>query len=153
MHRMHRMRGFTLVETMVVLVILTILTTLAYPSYARHMRAARRIEGQVALLDRLQQQERYFMRNNSYLAFGASATDPRASQFQAWSGAGAAHSAYELEGYACPGQDIADCVEVRATPGTALVDSRFKDPDCGVLTQDSVGRRSASGPAGAACWP
>ena len=146
-------RGFTLLEVLVVLVILMILTTLAYPSYARYVTRARRIEGLVALLDTLQQQERYFMRNNTYIAFNAASTDPRERQFHAWSGAAAASSAYEIEARACPGQDIAECIEVRATPGTASVDSRFRDPECGVLTQDSVGRRSASGTAGAACWP
>ena len=146
-------RGFTLIEMMVVLVILTILTTLAYPSYARYVTKARRIEGQVALLDTLQQQERYFMRNNTYIAFSTASTDPRERQFRAWSGASAARSAYELAGRPCPGQAIADCIEVRALPGTGNVDNRFRDPDCGMLTIDSVGRRSASGTAGAACWP
>jgi type IV pilus assembly protein PilE len=150
---MRNERGFTLLEVMVVLVILMILTTLAYPSYARYLAKARRIEGQVALLDALQQQERYFMRNNTYVAFSAASTDPGARQFRAWSGASAATSAYEIEGLACPNQAIADCIEVRATPGTGNVDGRFSDPDCGVLTLDSVGRRGASGTAGAACWP
>ena len=150
---MRNQRGFTLLEVLVVLVILMILTTLAYPSYARHMTKARRIEGQVALLDTLQQQERYFMRNNTYIAFSAASTDPRERQFRAWSGAVAANSAYEIEGRACSGLEISDCIEVRATPGSANVDSRFSDPECGVLTQDSVGRHSASGTAGAACWP
>ncbi|WP_332847964.1 type IV pilin protein [Massilia sp. S19_KUP03_FR1] len=150
---MRNQGGFTLLEVMVVLVILMILTTLAYPSYARYMTMARRIEGQVALLDALQQQERYFMRNNTYIAFSAASTDPRERQFHAWSGASAAKSAYEIEGRACPGQALADCIEVRATPGTANVDGHFSDPECGVLTQDSVGRRSASGTAGPACWP
>jgi type IV pilus assembly protein PilE len=145
-------RGMTLVEVMIVLVIVMILTTLAYPSYAGYVTKARRIEGQVALVDTMQQQERYFARNNSYLAFSAASTEPAERLFRPWSSATAARSAYELEGRACPGQSIAYCIELRATPGTAQVDSYFKDPDCGVLTLDSAGRQGASG-AARNCWP
>lgn len=145
-------RGVTLVEVMIALVIVMILTTLAYPSYAGYITRTRRIEGIIALAETMQQQERYFMRNNRYLAFSAAAPDPDAPQFRAWSGSTAARSAYELAGRACPGQDIADCIELHATPGSAVVDSNFKDPDCGVLVLDSAGRRSASGTA-TNCWP
>ena len=144
--------GFTLLELMIVMAIIMVLTTLAYPSYADHIRKTRRIEGQVALIDAMQQQERYFMRNNTYLAFDAASTAPETRQFRTWSGASAAKSAYEIAGYACPGQDVADCIELRATPGTGRVDGRFTDPVCGVLTLDSAGRRSASG-SSANCWP
>jgi len=145
-------RGFTLVEVVIVLAIVTILTTLAYPGYAGYITKTRRLEGLVALMETMQQQERYFMRNNGYLAFSAASTEPAERQFRAWSGASAGKSAYEMEGRACPGQAITDCIELRATPGTQSVDSGFRDPDCGVLTLDSVGRRSASG-AAVNCWP
>ena len=145
-------RGWTLVELMIVLVIVMILTTLAYPSYAAYITKTRRIEGQVALVDAMQQQERYFMRNNTYLAFSAASTEPAEQQFRPWSGASAARSAYQLEGHACPGLSIAECIELRATPGTDQVDSRFRDPDCGALTLDSAGRQGASGPS-LTCWP
>jgi type IV pilus assembly protein PilE len=147
-----RHRGMTLVEVMIVLVIVMILTTLAYPSYAGYVTKTRRIEGQVALVETMQQQERYFARNNSYLAFSAASTEPTEQMFRAWSAPSAVRSAYELEGRACPGQSIADCIELRASPGTKQVDSRFKDPDCGVLTLDSAGRQGASG-AALNCWP
>ena len=145
-------RGMTLVEVMIVLAIVMILTTLAYPSYAGYITKTRRIEGQIALVDRLQQQEGYFRRNNTYLAFGTASTDPAERQFRFWSGASAARSAYQIEGQACAGQSIAECIELVATPGTAQVDGRFKDPDCGVLTLDSAGRQGASG-AAQNCWP
>jgi len=145
-------RGMTLVEVMIVLVIVMILTTLAYPSYAGYVTKTRRIEGQVALVETMQQQERYFARNNSYLAFSAASTEPAEVLFRPWSAPSAVRSAYELEGRACPGQSITDCIELRATPGTAQVDGRFKDPDCGVLTLDSAGRQGASG-AALNCWP
>jgi type IV pilus assembly protein PilE len=145
-------RGLTLIEVMIALAIVMILTALAYPSYAGYMTRTRRIEGMVALVETMQQQERYFMRNNRYLSFSAVAPVPDAPQFHAWSGSSAARSAYELEARACPGQTSDDCIELRATPGTGNVDSNFKDPDCGVLILDSTGRRSATG-AAANCWP
>jgi type IV pilus assembly protein PilE len=150
--RMRHEPGFTLLELLIVMAVIMVLTTLAYPSYADHIRKTRRIEGQVALIEAMQQQERYFMRNNTYLAFGAAAPAPGAGQFRTWSGASAARSAYEIAGEACPGQAITDCIELRATPGTAHVDGRFTDPACGALTLDSAGRRGASGPS-ASCWP
>ena len=149
---MSPVRGLTLIEVMIALVIVMILTTLAYPSYAGYITRTRRIEGMIALVETMQQQERYFMRNNRYLAFSAAAPDPDAPQFHAWSGSSAAKSAYEVDGRACAGQAITDCIELHATPGTANADGNFKDSGCGVLMLDSTGRRSASG-AATNCWP
>ncbi|MDQ2818991.1 MAG: type IV pilin protein [Pseudomonadota bacterium] len=149
---MRQAKGVTLIEVMIALAILMILTTLAYPGYASYIIRTRRLEGMVALVETMQQQERYFMRNNRYLDFSAAAPDPDAPQFHAWSGASAARSAYELDGRACPGQALADCIELHASPGTAQVGTNFKDPDCGVLMLDSTGRRTASGTA-SNCWP
>jgi type IV pilus assembly protein PilE len=142
--------GFTLVELMVVVAIVGILGTLAYPTYAGYIVRTRRTEGQVALIEAMQRQERYRVQHNTYVGF--SADEPGTDGFTWWSGANAAASAYELDARACPERDIAECVEVRARPGTARVDARFRDPDCGVLTLDSTGRQGAQS-TGARCWP
>jgi type IV pilus assembly protein PilE len=142
--------GFTLVELMVVVAIVGILGTLAYPTYAGYIVRTRRTEGQVALIEAMQRQERYRVQHNTYVGF--SADEPGTDGFTWWSGANAAASAYELDARACPERDIAECVEVRARPGTARVDARFRDPDCGVLTLDSTGRQGAQS-AGVRCWP
>jgi len=147
---MNAQRGFTLVEMLVVLLILAVLAALAYPSYASHVTRTRRTEGQIALIEAMQQQERYHMLHNSYVEFSSSA-DAGALGLRWWSGASPAASAYELDAHACAGQDIADCVEVRARPGTDKVDSRFRDPECGALTLDSVGTHAAQGTR--RCWP
>lgn len=147
-----RQGGFSLVEIMVALAIVGILASVVYPAYANYIVRSRRIEGQLALLDALQRQERYYSAHNTYIAFSADAIDPDASRFKWWSGAVAGGSAYELSGAACPGSDISECVEVKAVPGTARVDARFVDADCGTLGADSIGRRSASG-AAPRCWP
>jgi type IV pilus assembly protein PilE len=144
------MKGFTLVEVMVVLVILAVLGALAYPTYAGYIRKSRRVEGQVALIDAMQQEERYYSQHNSYAPF--SADDPEPGPMRWWSGSVAAGSAYELDAYACPGQGIGECVELRARPGTQRVDARFRDPECATLTLDSTGRQASSGTL-AQCWP
>jgi len=108
------------------------------------------------LLQLMQQQERYYSQNNSYLLFSAASTDSASRQFQWWSGDGpegsAGRSAYEIEAVACAGMQINQCVLLRALPGTHRVDPQFRDPDCGVLSLNSAGVRASSGPA-AHCWP
>jgi len=145
-------KGFTLVELMAVLAILAILAALVYPSYTQQVVKARRIEAQLALLDIMQRQEQYRALHHSYLAFSIDTDEADTGQFPAWSGSSPAASAHELDGYACPGQEIAHCIELRARPGTVNVDAGFADPDCGDLTLDSTGRQTASGPS-SRCWP
>lgn len=144
--------GFTLIEMLVVLVIAGILAALTYPSYARQVAKARRVEAQMTLLEVMGRQEQHRTLHQSYVAFSQASNDPDAAAFRWWIGASPAASAYELDGHACPGQDIAQCIELRARPGTANVDVRFADPGCGTLTLDSTGAQSASGPA-SGCWP
>jgi type IV pilus assembly protein PilE len=145
-------RGFTLIEIMIAVAIIGILASIAYPGYTAYTIRARRIEGQLALLENMQRQERYHSQHNTYVAFDADAVGPGAAFFKWHSGAAAAHSAYELRGQACPGQPIALCIELQALPGTARVDASFRDSECATLTLDSVGRQGATGTL-ARCWP
>lgn len=149
---MHRRTGFTLIELLIVLATLAVLAAIAYPSYAGYVTKARRMEGQIALIEALQQQERLYTRGNTYVAFSSTATEPQAQRFKWWSGSTAATSAYELRAHACPGKELAQCVELQATPGSAKVDVTFRDAECQILTLNSVGERTASG-AHARCWP
>lgn len=145
-------RGFTLVEMLVVLAILSILGAIAYPGYMGHVVKARRVEAQLALVDAMQRQEQYRALHHTYVAFSAASLDADSSQFHWWLGARPEDSAYELEGRACEGQAISQCIELRARPGTAKVNTRFADPDCGILSVDSTGAQGASGGA-PRCWP
>jgi len=149
---MKRRTGFTLIELLVVVAILSILSAIAWPGYARHIVKARRTEAQLALVDAMQRQEQYRAQHHTYLAFSAAASGPVSRDFRWHLGERPVDSAYEIDGYACEGQDIRRCIVLRARPGTASVDTRFRDPDCGVLTYDSTGAQGASGTA-PRCWP
>jgi type IV pilus assembly protein PilE len=144
------MKGFSLIELLIVVAILAVLAGLAYPSYVDSARRARRTEAQFALVEVMQDEERYREDHRAYVPF--SAADGAAGQFRWWSGSTAARSAYEIDAYPCADADLDKCIVVRARPGTAKVDGRFRDPGCGELTIDSTGRQTASGTM-ATCWP
>jgi type IV pilus assembly protein PilE len=144
--------GFTLVELLIVVAITGLLAALAYPSYASYMTGARRIEGQSALLDIMQKQERYYSQNNTYVPFSSTPSEPDEKLFRWWSGASAAQSAYELSGKACPGIPLQRCIQLQAVPGTPKVDASFHDDECGTLTLNNVGQTGSSGPK-KRCWP
>jgi type IV pilus assembly protein PilE len=147
-----RRRGFSLVELLIALAIAGILASIAIPGYGAFVTRSRRVEAQIALIEAMQQQERYFNQHNAYAAYTADTLTPDTAQFRWHSGATPAGSAYELRAGACPGQEIDRCVRVEAAPGTAKVDGRFRDPGCGTLSLDSTGAQGASGKA-EGCWP
>jgi type IV pilus assembly protein PilE len=155
MHKTIRTSGVTLVELMIVVAIIGIMAALAWPSYTRPLIRMRRVEGQAALIEAMQQQDRFQSQHNRYAAFSSTDSEGDAEGFKWWSGRDAPSSAYELDAYACPDSTLAACVEIRARPGTGKVDARFRDPDCGTLTLDSQGRQGAQTAPGSSvrCWP
>ncbi|RZM02652.1 MAG: type IV pilin protein, partial [Variovorax sp.] len=64
-----RQAGFTLIELMIVVAIVGILATIAYPSYRESVLKGRRAEARTALLELMQQQERYMTQRGAYLNF------------------------------------------------------------------------------------
>lgn len=58
--------GFSLMELMVAVAVVAIIAAVAYPSYQGQIRKTKRSEGQTALLDALNRQERFYSTNNTY---------------------------------------------------------------------------------------
>lgn len=144
-------RGESLLGILLALAIAAILAAVAMPVWSEAVVRMRRSEAQATLQDMMQHQERHFTRFNTYLAFSATTTGVAESQFRWWSGRVPKFSAYEVEGKACEGELIRDCIQLIATPGTAKVDNSFKDPRCERLILTSTGLHLASGP-GPGCW-
>ena len=140
-------RGFTLIEVMIVVAIIGILVALAYPSYKESVLKGKRTEGRTALLELMQQQERYMTQNNVYYAFSNSAgtTSPASPPFKTYSGDNAAKAAYYLSAAACTSSAISECVTISAAPIQA-------DTDAGTLTLSSTGVKSCSGNKPSVCW-
>ena len=156
-------QGFTLIEMMVVVAIIGILGAIAYPAYTKSILKGKRAQGRTAVIELMQQQERYMTQNNCYMAFsnsGGSAT-PLAScnatassvPFKTFSGDSASNAAYWLSSSACgSGISLADCVQVTATPVNAA-----SDPEVTSLSITSTGSKSCTGTASSSnpklCWP
>ena len=141
--------GFTLSELLAALAVLGIVLAVAVPNYSEFAVRSRRTEARVALVETMQQQERYYTRHNSYAAFSADAPQP---PFRWWTGPSAARSAYEMVAAPCQGLALSECVELRAIPGSPNVDPLFVDTRCGALYLRSDGSRGAEG-EGQECWP
>ncbi|MBI3285739.1 MAG: type IV pilin protein [Burkholderiales bacterium] len=131
--------GFTLIELMVTMAVIAILGSVAMVSYRSSVTKAKRSEGKTALLMLMQQEEKFYTQNNSYIVFSKASTDASEKKFRWYSTDAANKSAYEIVATACTGDTIQNCVLLTATPGTTNVDSNFTDPDCGKLTLTSTG--------------
>lgn len=134
---------------MVVLVVVSILAGIAYPSYVDSIRKGKRTEGRAALLELMQQQERYYSQHNSYIVFNSSSTNEDEKRFKWFSGSKPKSSAYEISAEACKDDTIQNCVLLTAKPGTDKVDEKFHDPACGNLTITSTGVKAADATN---CW-
>lgn len=147
----NKLQGFTLIEVMVVVVIVGILAAIAYPSYQDSVRKAKRAEGRAALMQLMQQEERYYSQNTTYIAFSSASTEPNEIKFRWFSADNAAASSYEISAAACQGDVIQNCVLLTATPGTAKVNQAYTDSACGNLMLTSTGVKTVSGDA-VNCW-
>jgi type IV pilus assembly protein PilE len=150
MNRRHA-SGFTLAECMIAVAIVGILVSIAYPAYQDTVRKAKRAEARAALMQSMQQEERFYTQNTRYVAFSADSTDADERKFKWYSADSPAASAYEIAAVPCDDETIRNCIMLTATPGTGRVNAAYKDPSCGTLTLTSTGARSAAGEI-ASCW-
>ncbi|WP_460842284.1 type IV pilin protein [Noviherbaspirillum agri] len=141
--------GFTFIEILFVLALFALLAGIAYPTYVESVRKGKRVEARAALFQLMQQQERYFSQNNTYLAFSADSMDVDERKFKWYSAGSAENSAYELKAEACENDTIRNCVRLVAMPGTDKVDGNFRDPVCGEMIVTSTGIKRARHPD---CW-
>jgi type IV pilus assembly protein PilE len=150
-----RTRGFTLIEVMIVVAIVAILAAIAVPSYRYAVMKGKRAQGRTAILDLIQQEERYMTQNNKYLEFTSSS-----SVFKTFSGDNPASSAYNMTAALCPNPaggstplSVNECIQVIATP----VAGEASDPAAGILRMTSTGVKDCSvtpAPnANTTCWP
>ncbi|MCJ0762805.1 hypothetical protein MMF98_06210 [Variovorax sp. CYS-02] len=89
---------------------------MAYPSYVKQIEKGRRNECRAGLLRTMQQQERYFTQQNTYVAFTAGATS---APMAAFSGDGLAKSACTISAQACGSDALTACIQLTATPRQA----------------------------------
>jgi type IV pilus assembly protein PilE len=146
-----KQRGFTLIELMIVVTVVGIIAAIAYPSYAEAVLKGRRAQARTAILELLQQQERYMTQNNSYVAFSTNAETGVATPsvpFKVYAGDSAAEPPYFLSAERCSQSlPINECVRVLAVPVRA-------DAAVGTLSATSTGERACSGGAPRkTCWP
>lgn len=145
-------RGFSLIELIVAVGIVGLLASIALPSYTSYTKRAKRGECRAALMQVLQQQERYFTQQNAYLAYSSSNTGVPMLQF---SGQSSTTSACTISANVCTGTAISvataaannttGCVKLTASPALA-------DPEVANITLQSDGTKGCSGTQQTKCW-
>lgn len=134
--------GFTLIEMLIVVAIIGIISAIAIPNYSSYVVRGKRTECRSAILQVMQQQERFFTQQNTYLAYTSGAANVPMKQF---SGESAASSACTIKAEACAAVTIAACALVTGTPVKA-------DPEVANITMQTDGTKSCTGTDTSKCW-
>lgn len=150
--RQRAQSGFTLIELMIVVAIIGILAAVAYPAYTDSVRKGKRAEARAALLNLLQQQERYMTQMNTYEIFAAGATGTSFKTYSVTDGT-SAQSSHLLGARKCQKVGTVnptekECIEVFAVPQAGV----FSDPQVTSMAIDTQGRRTCTGTNIDRCW-
>ena len=142
-HTAAKAKGFTLIELMIVVAVIAILGAIAYPSYVNYVVETRRGTAAACLVEMGQYMERHFTTNLSYEID---------------------RDVFNGIGFECKG-DLADFYDFDFTAdptATAYVlqadpkGAQDRDTECGILTLNQEGARTANGSTSAAtvseCW-
>jgi type IV pilus assembly protein PilE len=130
--------GFTLIELMVTVAIVAILAAIAYPSYTQYVVKGNRTAAESFMLEVASMQERYLVDNRAYganlTALGyATLPDSVAPYYQITLVATTAPPAYVITATPVNGQSS-------------------RDTNCGVLTLNNTGAKTAAGTTPSNCW-
>jgi type IV pilus assembly protein PilE len=134
-------RGFSLIELMIAVAVAGIIAAVAYPSYVSYVVRGKRTECRAALLQTMQQQERYYTQQNTYVAYTTASVN-----LKTFSGDSLETSACSISSGQCTSTvALSVCVAVNGTP-------RYTDPEVGVIKLQSDGTKSCSGTDQTKCW-